>query len=289
MRIQIFGAAGMLGHKLVQKLSIEHEVWPAIRNEFSLVEKFGIFSSKTTISRIDVTDDKSVYDSLKMCRPDVVINAAGIIKQRIQSSAEAIRVNSVFPHFLAEKAVDFGYRLITISTDCVFSGARGHYAENDLADALDLYGRSKLLGEVAEANCLTIRTSLIGRELFHSSGLLEWFLGSSKKEVSGYINAIFSGFPTIVFADIISEIIANHVEVSGLLHISSKPISKFHLLQLINDKYKCGAEILPVTEPRINRSLDSSKFCQITGFQPLPWPEMIRQMHDDPTPYHLWR
>lgn len=289
MKVLIFGATGMLGHKLAQRLSREHETWSAIRRDFSEVEKFGIFRPETTISQINVTNETHVFELLNKYRPDVVINTAGIIKQRMTSEAEVIAVNAAFPRVLAAMASDFGYRLISISTDCVFTGRRGNYSEKDAPDADDLYGQSKHLGEVSGANCLTIRTSLIGRELFHSTGLLEWFLANRNKQVAGYTNAIFSGFPTVVFADIISEIISNYPKISGLLHIASKPISKFALLQLINTEYECGADILPATEPRIDRSLDSTKFFQITGYPQLEWGEMIRRMHDDPTPYDSWK
>lgn len=289
MRILIFGATGMLGHKLVQRLGTEGEAWSAIRGAFSRVEQFGIFRKDTTICDVDITNDKSLKAAIETCCPDVVLNAAGIVKQRVRKPAQTIRVNSVFPNVLAELAEAYRFRLISISTDCVFSGLGGKYLETDPPDSIDLYGRSKLLGEVTGANCLTIRTSLIGRELFPSGGLLEWFLGNAGGGVRGYANAVFSGFPTIVFADIISEIITNYSEMSGLIHISGEPINKFDLLRLINAEYNCGTSIEPDYASEIDRSLDSSKFCRLTGFKPTGWPEMISRMHADPTPYDSWK
>ncbi|HEV8592767.1 MAG TPA: sugar nucleotide-binding protein, partial [Pyrinomonadaceae bacterium] len=200
-----------------------------------------------------------------------------------------LTANSIFPQQLAELSADLGFRLICIGTDCVFQGTKGRYTEDDPADALDLYGRSKYFGEVAGENCLTIRTSIIGRELQTSHSLVEWFLGNRGKTVNGYVNAIYSGFPTIILADIISDLILNFRDLNGLYNVSSEPINKFDLLKLINDAYKAEIEIKLFEDFHIDRSLDSSKFSHATGFKAWPWKEMIKIMADDPTPYDVWR
>jgi len=290
MRILIFGGKGMLGHKLVQVLGKSFEVWTTIRGAYEDVERFGIFEKHRTIEGIDAHDLHSVQQAVRDSRPDVVINAVGIIKQ-MPSSKDVIKtltVNSIFPHRLSELANDVGFRLITISTDCVFDGQKGSYVEEDAPNALDLYGRSKNLGEVLADNCLTLRTSIIGRELETAHSLVEWFLGSEGKNVEGFGNAIYSGFPTIVFADIIEDLIVNQPKLNGLYHVSSEPISKYDLLKLLKKHYKSNIEIERFGDFRIDRSLDSTKFRNATGFSPANWNQMIGKMADDPTPYGNW-
>ena len=198
-------------------------------------------------------------------------------------------VNSIFPHRLAELAAYAGFRLVCISTDCVFDGVKGNYSENDTPNAADLYGKSKDLGEVISGNAITLRTSIIGRELQSSHSLVEWFLSNRKGAVKGFVNAIYSGFPTIVLADIIKSLIFDFPEIRGLYHVSSDPINKFDLLSLLNETYQTNITIESDEEFKIDRSLDSSRFRGLTGWKPSAWNEMIIQMADEPTPYELWR
>ena len=180
-----------------------------------------------------------------------------------------------------------GFRLITISTDCVFGGTKGNYTEQDPADALDLYGRSKQLGEVVDGRALTLRTSVIGREIGTSHSLIEWFL-SQTGDVKGYVNAIYSGFPTVILAEILGTIIAEHPALTGLYHVSSEPINKFELLMLVKNRLGLDTVIERFEDFIIDRSLDSTRFRTATGFVPLPWPEMVDRMFSDPTPYDDW-
>jgi dTDP-4-dehydrorhamnose reductase len=281
----------MLGHKLVQILSAKFDVYGTIRGEFADVERFGIFDCNRTIERTDVTDISSVVRALQIAIPDVVINAAGIIKQRLESEAvvRTLSINSVFPQLLADLSAEYKFRLITISTDCVFSGKSGNYSEAEIPDAQSLYGISKLLGEVKQPNCLTIRTSIIGRELANANGLVEWLLSNRGNTVKGYVNAIYSGFPTIILAELLSKILADHPHLQGLYHVSSDPIDKFQLLNLLNRYYQSNISIAPSEDPRIDRSLDSSAFIRATGVTPMNWEKMIEQMAADRTPYETWR
>lgn len=291
MRILIFGGNGMLGHKLVQVLGEKLEVWTTIRGEFSGAERFGIFNRDRAIERVDVTDLASVRRAIETAKPNVVINAVGVVKQ-LPTSKDVVKtllINSIFPHQLAGLSEEFGFRLICISTDCVFDGRKGNYNEQDDANALDLYGRSKNLGEVSGGNCLTLRTSIIGRELDTNHSLVEWFLSSRGGKINGFVNAIYSGFPTIVFADIITDLILNHGGLSGLFHVSSEPISKFRVLELINEDFRAGVQIEPFEDFTIDRSLNSTKFRDATGFKPQPWEKMIERMATDATPYDTWR
>ena len=290
-RILIIGGSGMLGHKLLQTLSRDFETFATIRGRLSELSAIPLFNSENTVEGVAVDREDLVRKAIARIRPDVVINAAGIIKQLPSSKnvVETLSVNSIFPHKLVEMASDVGFHLICISTDCVFDGRRGNYSESDTADALDLYGQSKHFGEVTDANCLTLRTSIIGRELFTAHSLLEWFLSNRGGKVRGYVNAIYSGFPTIVFADIISGLVKHHPDLSGLYHVSSEPISKFDLLRLINERFGAGIETTAETDLIIDRSLDSAKFRSETGFQPETWERMIDEMASDPTPYDQWK
>lgn len=281
----------MLGHKLVQKLSKKFDVWTTLRANLSKFENFNIFDRQKTIENIKAEDFFELRNIVSKVKPDVIINAVGLIKQLPSSKnvIETLTVNSILPHKLAEIAAEFGARLINVSTDCVFSGVKGNYTEDDVSDAYDLYGKSKNLGEVSAENCLTFRTSIIGRELTSAHSLVEWFLSNRGKKVKGFVNAIYSGFPTTVFAAIITDLILEHPKLYGLYHVSSEPINKYELLKLINDKYQAGIEIEPETDFKIDRSLNSAKYRKVTGFSPPTWEEMIEQMACDPTPYDEWK
>lgn len=291
MKILIIGGSGMLGHKLVQRWGARFDVWATLKGVYEDYQRFGIFDREKTVERVDAERFETVEDAVRRVQPQVIFNAVGIIKQ-LPSSKNVIKtltINSIFPHRLAETAQKFDARLINIGTDCVFDGKKGNYKEEDVSDAADIYGKSKNLGEVSGKNCLTLRTSIIGRELQTSHSLVEWFLSNRGKKVKGFVNAIYTGFPTIVLADIIADLMLNHQELCGLYHVSAEPINKYDLLKLINEAYQAEIEIEPFEDFRIDRSLDSTKFRKETGFQPSEWREMIRKMADDPTPYDEWR
>lgn len=291
MRVLILGGSGMLGHKLVQVLGEEFTVYSTARSSFSELSKYKIFDQENTITGFDAMREDPIRKAIETCSPDVVINAVGIVKQRPESDdiVQAVTLNTILPHMCAKLASDYGYRLITISTDCVFSGKKGNYTEVDDPDAEDLYGQTKHWGEVEGENCLTLRTSIIGRELWSTRGLIEWFLSNRNNSVSGYASAIFSGFPTVVFADIIKRLITEHKDISGVYHVSSDPISKFDLLCLANELFDAGIQVVRSDRVTIDRSLNSHKFRMATGIRPRPWPEMMETMASDPTPYDKWR
>ncbi len=292
MKVLILGGKGMLGHKLVQKFQDKFEVWTSFRNNNFRTSDSVSIDFKNNTCRLNAEIFETVEKLVEQIRPDVIVNAIGIIKQLPDSKniIKTLTINSIFPNQLAILADAIKAKLINISTDCVFSGVKGNYTENDTADATDLYGRSKNFGEVVlNENCLTLRTSIIGRELETNHSLVEWFLSQTGKKVKGYKNAIFSGFPTVVFADIIADLIANHKEMHGLYHISSQPINKFDLLVLLKKAYQLDIEIEPFEEIMIDRSLNSTKFRNETNFQPSTWDEMIEKMVRDPFPYRKIR
>ena len=287
MKALIIGGGGMLGHKLVQQLQKKIDVWTTLKGEAAEYEKFEIFNRNKIVENLNVLEIGEVEKSVNTIKPDVIINAVGIIKQikSDSSTARMIQVNSVFPHQLADIAAKHNSRLINISTDCVFDGAKGDYTEKDIPNTLDLYGKSKNLGEIERQNCLTLRTSIIGRELLTKHSLVEWFLSNKGQKVKGFVNAIYTGFPTIIFAEILTDLIINKANLEGLYHISSKPISKYDLLNLVKKEFNADIEIQPFEDFYMDRSLNSDKFRNETGFTPMQWTDMIKIMADDPTGY----
>jgi dTDP-4-dehydrorhamnose reductase len=292
MKVLVLGGGGMLGHKVFQVLQPRFETYATFRTEHGLWEQLPFYSkADTTLGGVDVTVRDKVAEALRRTRPDAVINCVGIVKQRREAEdpIASISVNALFPHELAALCLEVGSRLIHISTDCVFSGRKGRYREEDLADPDDLYGRTKLLGEVMGPGCLTLRTSLIGRDFLGSLGLLEWFFSRRGTSVKGYRNAIFSGFTTQSFAGILVRILERYVGLEGLYHVASEPIDKYNLLRRIRDAMDLDVEIQPAEQPRNDRSLDGSKFVAATKF-PIPsWEAMIAELAKDDTPYDDWR
>lgn len=291
MKVLILGVTGMLGHKLYQIFHGSFETFGTMRGNVKDYSKYNLYDEKTMRSGVNAFDMSSIEDTLNQIQPDVVVNCIGIIKQlkEARDSRTSIAINALFPHQLAELSSPHNFRLIHISTDCVFSGRKGHYKEKDIPDAEDLYGRTKYLGEVTARNCLTLRTSIIGRELNASYGLLEWALSQNTKKVRGYTNAIYTGFTTNFFATELKKIIFHHPELSGLFHISSNPISKFDLLQLIKKQFHLEVRIEPYSDFYCDRSLDSTRYRKETGFTPPSWEIMIEQLCLDKTPYFDWR
>ena len=232
MRILILGATGMLGHKLYQLLSRRHTVFATIRGNYSSLEKFQIFQRNNIIENTEANSIEKITEAIITVKPDVVINCIGIIKQlkEAKNFKTSIYINSLFPHLVSEITSGLGIKFIHISTDCVFSGKKGNYNENDLSDAADLYGKTKALGEVVyDKKTLTIRTSIIGRELQSSVSLLDWFFSQEGKTINGYTNAIYTGFTTNSLVSVIERIIVQFPELHGLYQISSDPISKYNL------------------------------------------------------------
>ncbi|HLX79299.1 MAG TPA: SDR family oxidoreductase [Burkholderiales bacterium] len=278
MRVLIFGGDGMLGHQLLRQLARKHETRATLRRPLGEYST-NLFSSANAVGGVDVRDADAVREALLVFRPDAVVNAAGIVKQRDDAEAEAAsqEVNASFPQRLAGFCRETGAYLVHFSTDCVFSGRKGAYTEADSPDPVDLYGRSKLLGEVAGEGCLTLRTSMIGPELSRESGLLEWFL-AQKGSVQGYRKAVFSGLTTLEQARVIERILAHQPRISGLFHLSAEPISKLDLLLMIKRRFGLNVEIVPDDRVVIDRSLDSKRFRDATGYRPPSWEQMVGEL-----------
>lgn len=235
----------------------------------------------------DVLNFEKIESIMNEFRPDLLVNCIGLIKQAPShnSSLQNVMLNSVLPLKLSDICKSFNCRLILFSTDCVFSGSKGMYREDDFCDADDIYGRSKKLGEVSyEKHVLTIRTSIVGRELRGHGSLVDWFL-KSEGTVNGYKNAIFSGLPTKYLASVINQFVIPDPTLSGLFHVSTEPISKFDLLNLIKSHLKLDIEVQPQYEFKIDRSLNSDRFRNRTGFLPLPWDQLISEIFPHDIPY----
>lgn len=281
----------MLGHKLWQLYRDRFDTWVTLRSTYRNYAGYNLFDPQRTLGGIDAFDFDAVVRVMAQVRPEVAINCIGIIKQlpTAKDPIVSLTLNSLFPHRLANLCQAAGARLIHISTDCVFSGRKGMYTEDDISDAEDLYGRTKFLGEVGGMGCLTLRTSIIGREISTSSGLVEWFLANRGGHVRGYTQAIYSGFTTLALARIIGDVLEQQPDLNGVYQVSSEPINKYDLLCQLRDAYNLPIEIEPYAEVQIDRSLDSRRFRTSTGFVPPSWPEMIRELAADPTPYEQWR
>jgi dTDP-4-dehydrorhamnose reductase len=294
MRVLILGGEGMLGHKVFQVLSQRFETYATFRDArgpWATFPMYAVAEPDRLLGGVDALDFPSVVRAFGKAKPEVVINCIGIIKQLKEASDPIISLtlNSLFPHHLADLCQAIGARLFHISTDCVFSGRKGNYTEDDVPDAEDLYGRTKLLGELSRPGCLTIRTSIFGRDFLKQSALLEWFLSNRGGQVKGYRNAIYTGFPTQVLAHIMGDIIEHYPDLAGLYQIASRPISKYMLLTKIRDAMNLDIHIIPYDDPPCDRSLSAARFMAATGY-PIPtWDEMIADLAADTTPYDEWR
>lgn len=275
-KVLILGASGMLGHVLFTELQRDHNVFGTVRSSANLPFK----DDRGLINNVNIEDLSNLENIIKILSPDIVINCIGIIKQLQESKNKivSIEINSLFPHKLSEICEKYQARVIHFSTDCVFSGNKGNYTEEDLADARDTYGLTKYMGEIDYPHALTLRTSIIGHELNSSVSLLDWFL-SQEKVCNGFTHAIFSGFPTITVARFINMFVIPNDELCGIYNFSSEPISKFDLLMKIKKQYQKNIQIYPSDKLKIDRSLDSTKLKEKINFKNQTWDEMIAEMH----------
>jgi dTDP-4-dehydrorhamnose reductase len=271
----------MIGSAMVRVLSEakKWQIFGTLRSETA--KRFFLPSIASNLyAGVDVESQEVLVRVFAQVRPDVVINCIGLTKHHKEAADPllAIPINSLLPHRMADLCTVVGARLIHVSTDCIFSGAKGRYVEDDASDASDLYGKSKFLGEVNYPHTITLRTSTIGHELASTYGLLEWFL-SQRGSCKGFNQAIFSGLPNTVFAQIVRDIVIPRADLSGLYHIGSAPIGKYDLLRLIADVYGKSIDIIRDEGFVIDRSLDSTRFYNATGYDTPTWPALVQSMH----------
>jgi len=292
-RVMVLGAAGMLGHKVVQRLAAGGaEVSAVVRRPWYAlpVGARSLLDPSRTLCDVDVADFTALLRHLEHRRPAVVVNCVGVIKQRAdaKSAVPSITINALLPHRLAEAIAPWGGRLIHFSTDCVFDGLRGRYTECDVPNATDLYGRTKALGEVTAANALTLRTSIIGRELSMHQSLLDWFLAQNHRTVRGFTKAIYAGVTTPYLADVVARLIAERPDLNGLYQVASDAISKYDLLLLLRDVYRMDVVVEPDEAFFCDRSMLADKFETATGYRCPDWPSLAAQLAADATPYNDW-
>lgn len=283
MRVLILGGGGMLGHRLSRVWRDEFDVWVTYRNSKARYADYRLADDTRQLDGVNAEQPVSVAKAIKQVSPDVVLNCIGLVKQRDHGQRRTLSaVNALFPHLLASYCMENNCRLIHISTDCVYSGRKGMYTEQDVPDPVDEYGMSKLLGEPLLPNVLTLRTSLIGWELDHHTSLLEWFVSQRGKTIKGYRKAIFSGYTTQSIAGMLSQIITRKPDLSGLYHLASDPISKFDLLSACIEALNWhDIQLQGDDSLSIDRSLDASTLNEIMKWKIPDWQTMIYELSQD--------
>lgn len=280
MKILVLGASGMLGNAMVRSLSANgiYEVFGSVRSSAS-IRHFSPGLARNLVVGVDVENADALAHLFAQVRPDVVINCIGLVKQLATANDPlmALPINALLSHRLARLCDLIGARLVHVSTDCVFTGRKGGYVETDEPDAQDLYGRSKLLGEVDYPHAITLRTSIIGHELESARGLVGWFL-SQQGQVKGYSEAIFSGLPTCELAAVVRDVVLPRPKLHGLYHVAAEPISKYELLKLVASEYGKNIRIEPDAKLQIDRSLNGERFRSATGYRAPAWPELVARM-----------
>lgn len=255
-RILIIGSKGMAGHIIKEYLlSKKYDVYSTFRKGEGKEEL------KEKEYYLDVFDKESLNKILEEVKPKFLINCVGILNQFAEENPDiAIYVNGYFPHYLDRLSQKYDYKLIHITTDCVFSGKKGDYTENDFRDAESYYGRSKAIGEVNNNRTLTFRTSIIGPDINENGiGLFNWFM-KQKGEIKGYSNVVWTGVTTLELAKAIEASFSQNIV--GLHHlVNNEKISKYELLKLFK-KYmnKKDVEITEYKDYSSNKSLIRTNF-----------------------------
>lgn len=280
MKILVLGGNGMIGHYLLSGLRQRHDVKATFKQPWSTYGDLQGLDAKDTFTGCDVRNFQHVEKIMKEFTPDAVINATGVTKQLVDKKGPeiAIDINALFPHRLANLCESHASRLILLSSDCIFSGAKGAYTEDDNSDAVDVYGRTKFLGEVDADHVVTLRKSTIGLELTGAHGLVEWFLAQTG-EIKGFSNAIYSGIITEELVRVIELILLDIPSLSGIWNVAGPPISKYHLLTKLQEEIQKTDVVITRDETFFcDRSLDGSRFERVTGYSPPGWTEMIKTL-----------
>lgn len=282
MKIMVLGVTGMLGNAMFRVLAeaSDHEVFGTARSD-SARRHFGDAFAQQIVSGVNVENHDSLVGVFASVRPQVVVNCIGLVKQlvSVDDPLQAVLINTVLPHRLASLCLAAGARLVHISTDCVFSGSKGRYLETDFPDAYDLYGRTKLLGEVDYPHAITLRTSVIGHELSGDRSLIGWFL-AQQGSLRGFTRAVFSGLPTVELSRVVRDYVLPRSEVRGIYHVAAQPINKCELLRLVAEVYGKTIKIEPDDQLVIDRSLNADRFRAATGYVAPAWPDLVKRMYD---------
>ena len=281
MKLLIFGADGMIGSGLWRHFfwQTEHDVVAVTRTD-RLRSRFpanASFRAEGALESLSLLDEIIANE-----KPDIILNCVGVTKH-VDAGHDPLAVissNSLLPHLMLVACRNHGSRLVQISTDCVYRGTRGNYRETDEPDANDLYGRSKILGEIVNASeALTIRVSTVGFELDSRRGLLEWFLAQTDN-CRGFPNAFFTGLTTIELARLLDRYVFPAPEMHGLRHIAGPRISKYDLLLKFREHFRLDIDIIPDGDFAIDRSLDGNKIAAETTLISKTWDEMLWDLND---------
>ncbi len=286
MKIIVLGGSGMWGHQAFLKLSThfgQNNVACTLRKPKDYYDKIQIYKNSPVYDQVDFRFPDSAFNCLNDFKPDWVINCVGLTPRKYDVKNEPLfyQINAELPHLLATWVRDNKSKLIHFSTDCVFTGKKGNYTENDIPDAQDVYGRSKAQGEVKAPRVLTYRLSKIGREIEGKTEIVEWLLSQKGKAVKGFSRAFYSGLTTNYMAEELIRMIDNFPHLEGLYQVSSHKITKYELLKLINDVYHCGVEIQENSEYAVDKSLSCDAYSEATGFKKPHWLEMIKNMKNE--------
>lgn len=289
MRVLVLAVDGMLGHVVCDVLSRAHDVHGTCRGAPAASPMRGL--GERLHGGVAVGERQRLRQVLVAVRPQVAVNCLGLVPQRTGGDdAAALRAaNAEFPHVLAELADEVGTKVVHVSTDCVFSGERGGYGVGDVPDPVDAYGRSKLDGEIVRAPHMTLRTSLVGRQLRGSHGLLEWLLARPPGRVPGYSRVVFSGLATVDFAGALERLLARAPGLVGLYHVAASPISKHELLLRVCRALALPLEVVADDARCCDRSLDGSAFAAAAGWRAPSWEAMVQHLAADAPRYQRLR
>jgi dTDP-4-dehydrorhamnose reductase len=283
-RVLVLGASGMLGHMLVRVLSENYVVFGTTLSAYNKNSPLlRILPRENWFDTVNVCNIDTIERTISEVKPDVVLNGVGLIKQKMTPNvnSHAIQINSLFPHQLLEICNKTDARLIHFSTDCVFEGTPGIKHVTDAPTATDIYGLSKLLGEIQEGPALTLRTSVVGRQLFGTESLFEWAISQRGNTVNGFKNAIYTGLTTLELSHVVKRIIEEQPDLVGLFQVASKPISKYELLAKLNVMLNLGLSIEPNTDFYCDRTLDGSEFSGLTNIEIPSWDNMLTKFLAD--------
>ncbi|WP_270181670.1 dTDP-4-dehydrorhamnose reductase family protein [Alkalihalobacillus sp. CinArs1] len=269
MKLLVLGGKGMAGHMIVDYFQ-RKDGWDV---------SYTCRDSNSGGIYLDVLIPSQVEELIDQMKPDIVINAIGILNQHAErNKTEAFQVNSLLPHQLAKLTKRYGGKLVHISTDCVFSGEKGDYTEFDSKDGTSVYAKTKAMGEVNDDSALTIRTSIVGPELKKDGiGLLLWFM-QQKGEIKGYKNMMWNGVTTLELAKAIDCLLLNNV--TGLYHLCvGEKVSKYELLHLFKNAFnKDDVRITPDEEVVLDRTIVNTRKDFI--YTPPNYESMLKELKD---------
>lgn len=284
-KILILGVSGMLGHRMWRTFATTpYQIVGTVRKNKDHYKALGLPKTEQLIDSVDVEDLAKLKNILDQEKPDVVINCVGLTlrKKDLGDIEKCYRLNSMLPQYLGQWCNQHQAKLVHFSTDCVFDGKKGGaYSEADMPTAFDHYGQSKFLGEVGNGKNLTLRLSIVGRELENKTELIEWIFSQAHKAASGYANAFYTGLTTQKVSSEVLRLLQNFPELSGVYQVSSEKISKYEIIQKLNEKFNLGIQLQKNVEYKSDKSLDSSRYQKATGFESPSWDNMIEELYQD--------